>query len=91
MTAKDKSPDALRAEIYKAALTANMGDAKRARDTTEEAMRYLAAAEAPPAAPGPKPATQADAHAQAKDAVANGADKAAVNARLKQMGYQALP
>lgn len=88
LTAKDKSPDAVRNEIYKTALTANMGNAEAAQKTTEEAMRYL---QAPAAAAGPKPASQADAHAQAQAAIAGGADKAAVNARLKQMGFSPLP
>lgn len=49
MTAKDKSPEAMRAEIYKTALTANMGDTKRAQAATEEAMRYLGGPTAAPA------------------------------------------
>lgn len=45
-------------------------------------------------APGTKPAgpsSQEDAHAQAKAAVAAGASKASVNARLKQLGFKELP
>lgn len=59
MTAKDKSPEALKADLYKAALTANFGDAKRARETTEEAMRYLSADAASSAGGGgmPEPKT----------------------------------
>lgn len=94
MTAKDKSPEALRAEIYKSALTANMGNAKAAREATEEAMRYLAQSQAAPAPAAPaavKPADQATAHAQARDAVARGAPKDAVNARLRSMGFAPLP
>lgn len=41
MTARDKSPEAVRADIFKTALTANMGNAEAARKTTEEAMRFL--------------------------------------------------
>lgn len=41
--------------------------------------------------PAPKPANLAEAHAQAKAAIAGGADKAAVNERLKSMGFAALP
>lgn len=43
------------------------------------------------AAPADKPADQATAHAQAKAAIANGASRAAVNERLKSMGFAALP
>ncbi len=45
-------------------------------------------------APGTKqavPATEVDAQAQAKAAVAAGASKSAVNARLKQLGFKELP
>lgn len=35
---KDLSPDKMRFEIYKTALTANMGDAKRAKETTDQVM-----------------------------------------------------
>lgn len=42
-------------------------------------------------AAAPKPADQATAHSQAAAAIKGGADKAAVNARLKQWGYQPLP
>jgi hypothetical protein len=59
MTSKDKSPEALKADIYKAALTANMGDAKRAQQTTEAAMSYLADGAAPAGTPAPGATTRA--------------------------------
>ena len=66
MTAKDKSPDALRAEIYKAALTANFGNATNARNATEEAMRYLASDQTSgkgvQAAPAPAKGTVVDGY-----------------------------
>lgn len=40
---------------------------------------------------GAAPKDQADAHAQAAAAVAKGADKAAINERLKKLGYQPIP
>lgn len=55
MTARDKSPEAMRSEIYKAALNANFGDAKRAQKTTEEAMQYLSAPSPGAAAPASVP------------------------------------
>lgn len=50
-----------------------------------------AAGAAGAAASGAKPASQQDAHAQAKLAVSKGADKATVNARLRGMGFEPLP
>lgn len=90
MTAKDKSPEALRAELLKTALTANMGDAKRAKETVDDLMDYMKSSEGG-TAPGAKPATQAEAHARAKDVIAKGASKDAVNAQLKKDGFEPVP
>jgi hypothetical protein len=38
----------------------------------------------------PKPASEADAHKQAKDALKKGADKGAINRRLQEWGYKPL-
>lgn len=60
MQTKSDSPDKMRAEIYAKALTANMGDATRAKEATEEAMKYLypgaGATAAKPAGAAPAPA-----------------------------------
>ena len=40
-TAKAESPERIRAEIFGKALAANMGNAQRAQEATEAAMRYL--------------------------------------------------
>lgn len=39
----------------------------------------------------PRPKNESDAHAQAKAALERGADKKAINERLKQMGFKPLP
>lgn len=49
-SSKADSPEKVRAEIYGKALAANLGDAKRAREATEDAMGYLFPAPAPAAA-----------------------------------------
>jgi hypothetical protein len=41
LQSKSDSPEKTRAEIYAKALTANMGDAARAKEATEQAMAYL--------------------------------------------------
>lgn len=41
-------------------------------------------------APAAKPKSEPDAHMQAREAIANGASKEAVNARLKEMGFKPL-
>lgn len=56
-------------------------------DTNKGLAEYLGGGAAQPA----KPRDQADAHTQAQAAIKGGASKDAVNARLKQMGYAALP
>ena len=66
-----ETAEAVRNEIYKTALTANMGNADAARKTTEEAMRYLSQTDAGgSAAPGATTrasfATAAEAEAAAK-------------------------
>jgi len=62
MQSKSDSPEKTRAEIYAKALTANMGDAARAKEATEEAMAYLYPAGG---ASGAKPASAAPAPAAA--------------------------
>jgi hypothetical protein len=52
--------------------------------------RWLQAAGAATPATPTKPTSEADAQAQAKAAVAGGADKAAVNARLKTLGFKPI-
>lgn len=41
MSSKEASPDKLRADIYKSALTANFGDAKKAEETVNQFMIYM--------------------------------------------------
>ena len=53
-SSKADSPEKVRAEIYGKALQANLGDAKRAREATEDAMSYLFPVQKP--APSPAPA-----------------------------------
>lgn len=55
-SSKADSPEKVRAEIYGKALQANLGDAKRAREATEDAMSYLFPPAKPAAAPAAKPA-----------------------------------
>ena len=43
------------------------------------------------AAASAKPKDESDAHAQAKAAIAQGADRKAINERLKQMGFKPIP
>lgn len=66
MTSKDKSPEALRADLLKTALTANMGDAARAKATVDELMGYLQGAQGGAGAAG------AAAAGPAKGAVVDG-------------------
>lgn len=42
MSSKEASPDKLRADVYKAALTANFGDAKKAEAVADQFMAYMA-------------------------------------------------
>lgn len=42
MSSKEASPDKLRADVYKAALTANYGDAKKAEAVANQFMAYMA-------------------------------------------------
>lgn len=44
---KDASPEAIKAKVFSTALTASMGDAKRAQQITDEAMKYLSPGVAP--------------------------------------------
>jgi hypothetical protein len=85
MTSKDKSPEAMRAEIYKTALTASFGNASRAMAATDEAMKYLQ----PAAAPAAAPANESDAHTQAQSAVAKGGAPAAAPANESDAHTQA--
>lgn len=120
-TLKDKSPMAVKADLYARALTASMGDAATAQRAAEEGMKYLYPELYPDEQPdttGGKPAAAAtggteptgypaidriynrifgggaseetqDQSAvieQAKAAIAQGADPAAVKERLRQMG-----
>lgn len=62
MQNNDKSPEAIRADIYGKALSANMGNAKAAQEATNAAMEYLY-----PAAPADEP-KQAPASGKAPDA-----------------------
>lgn len=91
---KDASPEKVRTDLYTKAL-ATMGSAEAAKKATEEGMSYLypgGTAAGAGGRPAPvKPANESAAHQEAKNAVAGGADKAAVNKRLQEMGFKPLP
>jgi len=95
-TSRDKSPSEIRAEIFKEA-TKRTYNVAEARAATDEAMRYLYPEQAAPqsgkaAQPrgASKPSSQSDAHRQAQAAISAGADRNAVNARLRELGFEPL-
>jgi hypothetical protein len=86
---KNDSPEKFYQDVYKDALKTNYGDSAKAKAVADQAMKdrpEVAAAASTPT----KPANEADAQAQAKAAVAGGADKTAVNARLKTLGFKPI-
>ena len=99
VTKRGKNPEDVHQEFVTAG-TKNMlkpAEAVKQADELMSAMGYAkkggrwgipVAAGAAGTAP---PASQTDAYEQAKAAIAAGASKTAVNDRLKQLGYQALP
>lgn len=90
---KDASPEKVKADLYAKAL-ATMGSPEAAKKATDEGMAYLypGGATATPGKPAAaKPASESDAHAQAKAAISGGADKAAANKRLQELGFKPLP
>lgn len=93
---KDASPEKVRADLYAKALT-TLGSPEAAKKATEEGMAYLypggaAATPGTPAKPAAtKPASESAAHQEAQAAIKSGADKAAVNKRLQELGFKPLP
>lgn len=93
-----QQPDKVHGDFVKTALQANGGNPENAVKTADKVMESMGwrrngnrwTKVGGQAAPAAKPATQAEAHQQARAALAAGADKAAVNARLKQMGFAAI-
>lgn len=92
-----QQPDKMHADFVKTAMQALPGgDPTKAVGTADKVMasmgwrrngnRWTKVA----GGGGAKPANESDAHKQARAAIAAGADKNAVNARLKQMGYAAV-
>lgn len=88
-----QQPDKMHADFIKSAMSATGGNAEAATKTADKLMegigwrrsgnRWTKTGGGAAAAPS----SEADAHQQAKAAIARGADKAAVNARLKQLGF----
>lgn len=95
-----QQPEKMHADFVKSAMTATGGNADAATKTADKVMLNMGwqrngsrwtkvSGGGAPAAP--KPASQDDAHKQARDAIARGAAKDAVNARLQQLGFAPLP
>jgi len=92
---KTKSAQAAEAEIFgKVISDPVMGSEKTATAAAMAYRQFLASqggGGAPEEAAGPKPASEAEAHAHAKEVIAKGANKQVVNARLKRDGFAPLP
>lgn len=102
LDALSNKPDKLYQSFQEAALKTEFGNAQKATEAARTLMRengwekgergtWRRVGAGASAAAAAKPANQADAHTQAKAAIAGGADKAKVNERLKSMGFDALP
>nr|WP_316644179.1 hypothetical protein [uncultured Roseateles sp.] len=96
VTKRGKNPEDVHQEFVTAG-TKNLLKPAEAVKQADELMSAMGYAKKggrwgiPAASGSATPAGQTDAHEQAKAAIAAGASKAAVNDRLKQLGYQALP
>ena len=96
---KGQSGDSIHQAFVEAGIK-NMSSATDSVAKADEAMsamgykksngRWMPADSGAKSANSAKPASEADARKQAQDAVAAGADKAQVNARLKTMGFKPL-
>jgi hypothetical protein len=96
MTKKDESPEEVHRDFVKAITKEGMVKPAEAVKQADELMTSMGFTKQgkrwtmDDPAPAAKPASEADAHAQAKAAIAGGAPADAVNERLKKMGFKPL-